>query len=157
MKVLGYKGYGIELDDKDGKFSAHNKDGQTVTSGENLQAVKANIDRISKRRFGQIVWYKSESYDGPIEFVKAKVTSVQEKQSYSGRMARSYRVTWKVKDGTSWSDDPAERLYKDTEDNAARIGAIVDTSREIVRLKAAIEKLKGQLEHYTDEELMGSE
>lgn len=157
MKVLDYKGYGIELDDKDGKFSAH-KDGQTVTSGENLQAVKANIDRISKKAFGQTVWHEIKSYDGPIEFVKAKVTSCREERAYSGRLNLSYRVTWKAKDGTtSWSDERYESLYKDTEDNATRIGAIIATSKEVARLKAAIKKLEEQLEHYTDQEFMGSE
>lgn len=157
MEVMDYKGYEIELDDKDGKFSAL-KDGQTVVTGETLQAVKANIDRISKRAFGQVVWHKTQGYDGPVEFVKAKVTSCREERHYSGRITHSYRVTWKVRDGTtSWSDDPAERLYKDTEDNATRIGAIVNTSKEIARLKASVKKLEEQLEHYTDEEFMGSE
>ena len=86
-------------------------------------------------------------------YYPAKVTSIQEKQSY-GEKSNEFRVTF---EGGHWRDVTAKEIVKDTEENRALL-AIINSHREAIKkAEDEIKTVEAKLVRFTEQELTGEE
>jgi hypothetical protein len=149
VKIEDYKQYTIEFEN--GLFTAY-KEGQHVASSKEYEALKTELDKMSKRSFGQKVIYMDRS-----GFVEATVTSMRErKSSIRPTIIREFRVTFKREDNSmSWSDVGVSRLIKNTIFNKTKIDDAARLKDEIKGLEDKHDLLIDSLERYTEAELLG--
>ena len=148
-----YKDYTIWIK-HDGMFYAEDRLGVEVASASTLKAVQDLVDKLSKTRYGQNVFYGRRFGSDPPR--KARITSLLAKTGWDRKPL--FRIQFEDNaEGMRWTEANASELIKDNEANNVIIEKIIELDNKVQELHKEVNELFDKLERYTDAELVGEE
>ena len=160
-RLMEYKGYVVEVEEdgdftasdvieRKGDFTQHVIGGEYVVTAKTLEALKAEVDKISKAKLTQPCFILLQHYDKPSRLVKGTVTSIKSNDAYGIKI----RVTFKQGNSTRREELAPDDIYKVTPENEKTIAKVIQTEKDIASLEKLKESFEKKLKSFKKEDFI---